>query len=368
MFDKSTEESLKALTADELAFALNTIQEKLTLSENTNAEISLAGHSCIAVLQLIFHNISNTILPDDRKSISIDPLAICYIKCHNRELFEVLLKLTSMKKDFLAQVLHNYISSLRDIADEAKYSQSNTTKAIPFEQQQFLGMLTSSGRSILSYIDKETHVENFICLVLKDIKKLHPDIYQQYQEICRSKTGDTPLIQAVKQSISYKYFSGSIKSFCPMYLPDIFASPQYQAMGKNPKYQLLLLDMINLCNYLAGSRKGSGIESNGFYYTWSECPVEVSEDTFQKGVNDIIARGWFKLMKRVKINDGPLVKMYTPSTDWKKKRISEQEIARIQKYKERKRKRLKDSRWRYKDFVAILSRKMNYNGFYNTHD
>ncbi len=182
---------------------------------------------------------------------------------------------------------------------------------------------------------------------MKDVKRLYPEIYQQYQELRRAATGDTPLTQVVKQTVSHRYFSGNIGSFSPLYMADILSSPQFKAMGEHAKHQLILLDMIDLCNYLAGSRKGSSVETNGFRYTWADCRVEASEDTHQKAVKEIVARGWFKVVGKVKLDDGRMVKLYVPSTDWKKRVLSQADIDRIQGYGFGKHERIRASRERH---------------------
>lgn len=348
MIDATTQQRLRNLTIDDVRLAFKELMKCRDDAITTEQEVSLADKPELSPLKCIYTTVSDSIGPSSTIKLIPDPLAVCYIRKMNPVLYEALIEKKLIKKEQIAEYLQKVVASLRDIADDVIHSQSNAAKGVSYEYMQFIGMFVKPDRTMLTVIDKKTKVEDFIYLVLKDIRKQQPELYKQYQEVCRVRTDDTPLMQAVKQTISYKYYAGNTKSFCPLFFTDICRSPQYQAMGRNPKYQLMLLDMIDLCNYLSGSRKGSSIEANGFHYTWSDCNVEASEDTFQKGMHEIVARGWFKVVGRAVLDDGRTVKMYAPSTDWKKKGLSEADLLRIQQHKEGKLKRLKDSKHRFK--------------------
>lgn len=348
MLDNEVKERLKALTIEGFDYTISSLRKCFNLAQEEQHKIFIGGFPWYQIIQDIHEGIPDTIVPGANINISMKWLEVSYIELNNPTLFDFFVAKGINKKNHTAEYLQTSLEELRDIADEIKHTKGWTQQEIPFETRQFLGNLTNWNHQIHNTFDTNTDVESYIYFILKDVKLLHPDIYQQYQELCRAKTGDTPLLQAVKQTISHKYFSGSIGSFCPLYLPDILNSPQFKAMGAHPKHQLILLDMIDICNYLDGSRKGCSIETNGFHYTWSDCRIEVSEDAFRFAVKDIVSRGWFKVISRKRLDDGPSMKMYVPSADWKKKRLSDQEITRIQDVETRKKKRISDSKERYR--------------------
>lgn len=349
MLDDEVKERLKALSVREVKEAVAELTNCLETANREQREIIITEFPWFKSIQNIFSDIPDILTPGTALQAKIHWLTAAYIEINNPELFTYFLENRLVRKDLSAHCLQTSLEDLREIADEIKHTKGWTQQEIPFETRQFLGNLTDWNHQIHNTFDTNTDVESYIYFILKDVKLFHPEIYQQYQELCRAKTGDTPLLQAVKQTISHKYFSGSIGSFCPLYLPDILNSPQFMAMGTHPKHQLILLDMIDLCNYLDGSRKGCSIETNGFHYTWSDCRIEVSEDAFRYAVKDIVSRGWFKVISRKRLDDGPSMKMYVPSADWKKKRLSDQEITRIQDVETRKQKRISDSKERYRN-------------------
>ena len=224
MLDNATQERLRTLTFEEMRYAIKIIRECITAAKDTQQEVILADKPELFPLRDIYASFPDVISPSGMPAPIPDPLAVCCLREKNPELYEALTEKDLIQKQYIALYLQNVIATLRDMADEAKHSQSIVPQGIPVEYRQFLSILTKPDRGIFESIDKDTQVENYIHLVLKDIKQLHPELYQQYQEVSRAKTGDTPLTQAVKKSISYKYFSGKTKSFCPIYLNDIFLS------------------------------------------------------------------------------------------------------------------------------------------------
>jgi|GEM_PF-2380942 len=348
MFDDFTKERLRTLTIEEFSCALNSLRACLADAREQGVKVAIHGHSWISTVELICGDIPKVLSPETSICIDIPAVNMRYLEIHNPTLADWLVAKGHVAENITALNLNSVITLLRDKADDVAHTHGEPIVSIPWDIRLFLSMFLQPSHKVIEYIDKNVNVEDFIHLLLKDAKRLHPKVHEQYQELRRAKTGDTPLLQAVKQTISHKYFSGSIGSFCPMYLPDIFNSPQFKAMSAHPKHQVILLDMVDLCNFLAGSRKGSNIETNGFRYTWSDCRIEISEDAFRWALKDIVSRGWFKVIGKGKSDDGPAAIMYAPSTDWKKKRLAEKEISRIQKCGEQKRKRIADSKERYR--------------------
>lgn len=347
MLDDDVKERLKVLTIEEVKEAVSAMRELSASATERQESISIEGEDWYKWLSALYPYIPSEVSPNEEINFRMDPLATSYIEIHNPVLFDAYVVKEIVLPNYTASVLYDCILRLRELADDIAHDSNFIPIEIDIMIRQFLGQLLPV-HQIWNTIYKDTKIEEFVYFITKNVKRRHPRIYQQYQELCRAKTGDTPLLQAVKQTISHRYFSGNIGSFCPLYLADILNNPQFKAMSSHPKHQWILLDMIDLCNYLAGSRKGCSIETNGFHYTWSDCRIEISEDAFRCAVKDIVSRGWFKVISKKRLDDAPAVKMYVPSTDWKKKRLSDQEIARIQDCGEQKQKRIADSKKRYR--------------------
>lgn len=112
--------------------------------------------------------------------------------------------------------------------------------------------------------------------------------------------------------------------------------------------RLILLDMIRV--YAKASGSGKHRIDGGFPYTFSICTENVCETSFQKGVREILKRGFFDAPATLQDDRPASAKRYVQSRKWEDYKPAKEELQKLNRYDLRKSKRIIEKRKRVTNF------------------